>query len=221
MGSVVKRKPYYLVGELYDRWSIRQGDVAAYALVGGLTLFLPVAAMLADVSDVDHDAEGGNSSFRPVGAASSARSTSRASMPSVFLTGARPWSSASGRPRARSRSPATTMAPAALSRSSARAWSCGMRSWSASRRFRARCRPSRRPGRGRWRRTAAGAGRRRATTGRPSDASCSSWSMTRASPRRRRNWCGECRTGSRPWSARRTCPARAPSSVESAGSGRA
>jgi hypothetical protein len=58
MGSVVKRKPYYPVDELCDRWSLRQGDVAAYALEGELTLSLPVAAMLADVSDVDHDTEG-------------------------------------------------------------------------------------------------------------------------------------------------------------------
>jgi len=58
MGSVVKRKPYYPLGDLCERWSLAQRDIAAYVLEGELTLSLPAAAMLVEVSDIDHDAAG-------------------------------------------------------------------------------------------------------------------------------------------------------------------
>lgn len=58
MTKTNRRKPYYTLREIYARWAMDADDVSAYVLEGELTLSLPVAALLMEVSDTHRSADG-------------------------------------------------------------------------------------------------------------------------------------------------------------------
>jgi hypothetical protein len=53
-----KRKPYYKLSEIFARWSMDADDISAYVLAGELTLSLPVAALLMEVSETHQASDG-------------------------------------------------------------------------------------------------------------------------------------------------------------------
>lgn len=58
MTKALSRKPYYTLAEACERWGLSNGDVAAYALEGELSLSFPVAALQVEVSEFEHDIDG-------------------------------------------------------------------------------------------------------------------------------------------------------------------
>ena len=58
MAKTNRRKPYYTLREIYARWAMDADDISAYVLEGELSLSLPVAALLMEVSDTHQAADG-------------------------------------------------------------------------------------------------------------------------------------------------------------------
>lgn len=58
MARTNKRKPYYTLREVFVRWSMDADDISAYVLAGELTLSLPVAALLMEVSETHQAFDG-------------------------------------------------------------------------------------------------------------------------------------------------------------------
>ncbi len=55
MSKSIARKPFYALAEVCDRWSLSPSDIAAYALVGELSLSLPVAGVLVSYRNTNRD----------------------------------------------------------------------------------------------------------------------------------------------------------------------
>ncbi|WP_203072213.1 hypothetical protein [Falsiroseomonas ponticola] len=58
MARTNRRKPYYTLREIFERWSMDADDISAYVLEGELCMSLPVAALLMEVSDTHRAADG-------------------------------------------------------------------------------------------------------------------------------------------------------------------
>ena len=55
MSRMISRKPYYLLAEVCDRWSLSMADITAYALEGELVVSIAVGGLPFEVSDIDHE----------------------------------------------------------------------------------------------------------------------------------------------------------------------
>ena len=58
MANLLPRKPFYGLAEFCERWSLSEGDVAAYVLESELTLSLAVGGLRVETSDTEEDADG-------------------------------------------------------------------------------------------------------------------------------------------------------------------
>jgi hypothetical protein len=58
MSKPLPRKPFYGLAEICERWSLSEGDIAAYALESELTLSIAVGGLRVETSDMEEDADG-------------------------------------------------------------------------------------------------------------------------------------------------------------------
>ncbi|PWS34451.1 hypothetical protein DFH01_25905 [Falsiroseomonas bella] len=58
MARMFSRKPYYMLAEVCDRWSLSMADITAYALEGELVVSIAVGGLPFAVSDIDHEDNG-------------------------------------------------------------------------------------------------------------------------------------------------------------------
>ena len=58
MSRMISRKPYYLLAEVCDRWSLSMADITAYALEGELVVSVAVGSVHFEVSDIEHEPDG-------------------------------------------------------------------------------------------------------------------------------------------------------------------
>lgn len=58
MSRMISRKPYYLLSEVCERWSLTMADITAYALEGEIVVSIPVGGLPFAVSDIDRQEDG-------------------------------------------------------------------------------------------------------------------------------------------------------------------